>query len=829
MTRPEETPTVRSTANPPGRAALSRRISTHAQAMASMRAILQHEAQPAAVRALARRPADEPAIALLDGWAMVADIVSFYTERITQEGYLRTATELRSVRELARGLGQELGPGVAAEADLAFTVEEAAGAPPAATVPKGTLVQSVPGQDQAPQVFETDDDLEARAAWNAVPAIAADPQTCNARTRQLWLTGTGSGLRPGDTLLAVGPDPGPSGEAPTRDVLRVTGVTAAPPGFPSWTLLHLEPLTPSTDPAADPAANRAPGPGGGSVHAFAERASLFGWNAPATGLLAQAAPPPAAAPEAPGGGPGRFLTLDGDHPRILPGSWLVVQTGDICQGFKVGPVTPSGDISNGFSGRTTRIGIDQADQVAIDRRTTLVHCQSAELPAAVMPRTVLVAGAKLELAATDPPLPLGRTVLVQGTAVADGDGGGTALGGTTVERAVVRTSTVDCSGTLMTVTLDRALQHSYLPETVTVLGNVIRATHGEPVHQVLGSGDGARTFHRLRTRRGPLTHRRTEASAEPASTLRVSVDGAPWSEVPSLAAAGPHDPVFAVRAEEDGTVEVVFGDGQYGARLPTGTENITADYRVGTGGDGALDPGQLTLPLSRPLGIAAVTNPAATWGWVPPAALSDARLDTSLRIRTLDRVVSVADHEDFVRGLAGIGGARAETVWNGSRRMVVVSVTGLGSASLDDGLLAGLDAALAAVRDPGIPVLVLRAETHRYGMRVELEAEPGSQWPAVARRVTETLHQEFAAERRPFGSPVTDSAVLAVVRAVPGVAACTLPRLLRLAPEATYLPPDTAAERVIGPSPARVEAGTILAAGVIGLAAEHCKIRRMKS
>jgi predicted phage baseplate assembly protein len=595
----------------------------------------------------------------------------------------------------------------------------------------------------------------------------------------------------------------------------VTGVTASPEGHPSWTVLDLEPMTPGTGPAVE----RAQGPGG-SVHTFAERANLFGWNAPATGPLPGTAQPSGSTPADADASTDGFLTLDGDHQRVLPGSWLVVQSGDTCLPFTAGQVRPSGATHNGFSGRTTQIQIDHgADLSAFDARTTIVHCQSIGLPATVMPRTRPVAGRELELTATDPPLPPGRTVLVRG---ADAVGGGTA-----VERAVVVTSTIDDTAAAMTVVLDRDLEHSYLPQTFTVLGNVIRATHGEPVHQVLGSGDGTSTFHRLRTRRGPLTHRRAEATTEPASTLRISVDGAPWSQVPSLATAGPHDPVFAVRAEEDGTVEVVFGDGRFGARLPTGTENVTADYRVGTGADGALEPGQLTLPLSRPLGIATVTNPAATRGWAPPAALSDARLDTPLSLRTLGRVVSVADHEDFVRGLAGVGAARAETVWSGTRRTVVVSVTGPDAAPLDDGQLAGLDTALAALRDPGLPALVLRAETLWYGLRVELDPEPGSEWSAVSRRVAETLRQEFAPGRRPFGPPVTASAVLAVIRTVPGVAACTMPRLLRLAPGSTDLPPDTASEPAVGPSPARSEAGTIRPAGVIGLASDRSEIRRM--
>ncbi len=56
-------------------------------------------------RGLTTRASDDPALALLDGWATVADVLTFYQERIANEGYLRTATERRSVLELARLLG----------------------------------------------------------------------------------------------------------------------------------------------------------------------------------------------------------------------------------------------------------------------------------------------------------------------------------------------------------------------------------------------------------------------------------------------------------------------------------------------------------------------------------------------------------------------------------------------------------------------------------------------------------------------------------------------------------------------------------------------------
>ena len=61
--------------------------------------------------------------------------------------------------------------------------------------------------------------------------------------------------------------------------------------------------------------------------------------------------------------------------------------------------------------------------------------------------------------------------------------------------------------------------------------------------------------------------------------LEVSVDGTPWRWVPSLAAAGVDDSVFAVDPD---TGTVVFGDGLNGKRPPAGAA-ITVRYRNGGG------------------------------------------------------------------------------------------------------------------------------------------------------------------------------------------------------------------------------------------------------
>lgn len=245
------TPRVpRPTANRPGLDALSYRIGAHADFLESLKARLSTHVLPddavsdsaaAASGVAPRRPlaalrtraADDPAIALLDGWATVADVLTFYQERIANEGYLRTATERRSVLALAALVGYAPRPGVAASAFLAYDIDANATEP--VTIPAGARVQSVPGPDEMPQTFETSDALPAAAAWNSLAPRRTRPQQPEEAIEagRLWLAGISANLAPGDPILIAA-----AGEP---DLYRVTGVRVEPEAdrteveFAPWT------------------------------------------------------------------------------------------------------------------------------------------------------------------------------------------------------------------------------------------------------------------------------------------------------------------------------------------------------------------------------------------------------------------------------------------------------------------------------------------------------------------------------------------------------------------------------------------------------------------
>ena len=91
--------TPRATANRPGLTELAYRIGTHADFMETMQARLSSYNFPE-LAGLTTRDGSDPSLALLDAWAAVADVLTFYQERIANEGYLRTADERRSILEL---------------------------------------------------------------------------------------------------------------------------------------------------------------------------------------------------------------------------------------------------------------------------------------------------------------------------------------------------------------------------------------------------------------------------------------------------------------------------------------------------------------------------------------------------------------------------------------------------------------------------------------------------------------------------------------------------------------------------------------------------------
>src|SRR5437660_9495975 len=221
--------------NRPGLNALGYRVGTHGSFLETMKARLSNlelppelfeaGASPSPEQArpllsLTTRVSSDPSIALLDAWATVADVLTFYQERIANEGFLLTATERRSILELARLVGYRLRPGVAASVFFAYTLEKDS----VVEIPSGARAQSVPGPGELPQSFETSEKLLARSEWNNLKPRLTRPQLItlqgdfgtDAGTREtLYFEGVSTKLSAGDALLII------LSKTPCQQALRV--------------------------------------------------------------------------------------------------------------------------------------------------------------------------------------------------------------------------------------------------------------------------------------------------------------------------------------------------------------------------------------------------------------------------------------------------------------------------------------------------------------------------------------------------------------------------------------------------------------------------------
>ncbi|MFJ7071458.1 putative baseplate assembly protein [Streptomyces sp. NPDC098781] len=194
--------------NPPGRTALDYRVGDYGSFRAALLDRLASPAHPALGGLTVRTP-DDPAIGLLDATAVLGDLLTFHSERIADEAYIRTANEHRSLVLLGRLVGHRPRPGVAAATHLAYTLERdpRAEAQPV-LIPRGARSHSVPASaDEQSLTFETSRDLTARWDFNELKVRRRRPSLVTPadleRRSELFVEGTGNSLRTGDQLLFV--------------------------------------------------------------------------------------------------------------------------------------------------------------------------------------------------------------------------------------------------------------------------------------------------------------------------------------------------------------------------------------------------------------------------------------------------------------------------------------------------------------------------------------------------------------------------------------------------------------------------------------------------
>ena len=471
-------------------------------------------------------------------------------------------------------------------------------------------------------------------------------------------------------------------------------------------------------------------------------------------------------------------------------------------------------------------------------RATTVFCRSEELPLADVPITDKVCQGELELDRLYDGLRSGRWMILSGErADVPGTSGVQAselvmLAG--VSQRVKLTETAGRDGaprplpgdSLHTfVTFASPLAYCYWRGSVVLNGNVVHATHGETRAEVLGAGDASQALQTFTLKQSPLTYTSAPSVTGTASSLVVRVGGVAWQEAGRLAALGPGSRGLLTRQDDESRTSVVFGDGEHGSRLPTGQENVQATYRSGIGAPGNVQPGQISLLATKPLGVKAVTNPLRASGGADRDGRDDIRRNAPLAVLALDRLVSTPDYADFARTFAGIGKASAARLTDGTRTLVHVTIAGAGDIPVDvtSDLYQNLTAALHRYGDPYLPVSVGVRELLALVVSAQVKVLPGYDWELVEPAVRARLLDVLGFDRRELGQDVLPSEVITAIQGVAGVDYTDLD-VLRAIDEATVVgalsapagppsagpvPAGTASAGRIEVSPARVVSGVV--------------------
>jgi len=771
--------------NRPGLSAITYRTGTWATFKESMLARLSSSEYPA-LGYLKTRDDDDFTIALLDATSVMLDILTFYQERLANENYLRTATQIDSLTQLSRLIGYQPSPGVSASAYLAFTLRAATGLPTdpgttAITIPAGTQVQSVPAQGQKPQYFQTSADIPAKADWNALPVQTGYPWQPNTHDPGMYLAGTATQLNPGDAILIVGNERLiDSPTSPRWDLRFITAVqsdTANQRTYITWSA-HLG------------GGGVAPAAKNPQVYALRQKAALFGYNAInplmldwrtrkrlENASLISGSPPEwkfgtsAASPTNLAGA--SLVDLDAVYSKLAPGGWLVLtrpstnSSGTPTLDANLYRLTNVSSISrsdHGLSGKISRIladtNLNLSGYYNATRQAGALG-QSELLPVPEQPLDYPLYGTYLDLEVLRPdlvginaiavtgkaqkialnlsnpdtttvnfvpnddpssPVPLAQSQILTllqppGLFASDGSIPGWSTSTQTVTLAVAdasgRTGTITTIVSNFVLTLpassDPVVQESALVSQITqiatpyahtrillqspllncydrtvttVNANVVAATAGAPVTELLGSGSAATPNQRFALKQSPLTYTQAATPTGSLSSLQVTANGAAWTAVPTLYNQPPTAPVYTVVNQPGGTATVQFGDGVEGATLPTGQSNIQANYRIGIGSAGNVAAGAITTLMDRPAGVSGVTNPLPATGGQDAQSADDIRANAPLSVLTLGRAVSITDYQNFAASFAGI--AKASAIWlpNGANRGVFLTVAAAGGAAL---------------------------------------------------------------------------------------------------------------------------------------------------
>lgn len=487
------------------------------------------------------------------------------------------------------------------------------------------------------------------------------------------------------------------------------------------------------------------------------------------------------------------LFLDQAHDEILPSSLVMIQRpveNVIMRDVRrVDDALSTQRTAYGISGKTTVLTFAESwweigaeGDIGDTLRRTLVYGQSEKLILVEEPITDPVRltkedsanGQGIELAELYDELTSGRWVIFSGER-ADIPG---VTGVKASELLMISGLRQDFDKNLpgdkmhTTLLLATPTAYTYKRDTLTIYGNVVKATHGETRNETLGSGDGSQPLQSFDLQQPPLTFVPAPTPAGVESTLKIYVNDVEWHEADTLAGLKPKDRNFITKTDDNDKTSVIFGNGQQGSRLPTGVLNVKSIYRNGIGKGGNVQAEQISLLQTRPLGVKSVLNPLRASGGADKENRDQARENAPLAVMALDRLVSLRDYADFTRTFAGIAKASGRRLSDRHQEFIHLTIAGADDIPIDptSDLYRNL---LIALRELGDLSVTVRVNSRRLVVLVlsaNVRLLPDYQWEPVVTNIRAVLLESFGFQKRALGQAALLCEIIGTIQNVEGVA-----------------------------------------------------------
>lgn len=732
-----------------GLESIPRQIANFAQFRGAMLGALHHHGELAAWRA---RDEDDLGVMLLEMWAYVCDVLAFYDEVIAHECYVRTARRRPSLRKLVGLLGYLPRPAVAASVKLAVKAEGRK----VVALPRGTAFLSGAFDSEAPQVFELDAVTKIHPFNNQFSLKQPRPEKLGDASKSykedyLLLKPATVNLKVGDLVLVH------VTTAPTKNqILSVAGI-ADKEGKDGEKYVQVN----FDDNLTLPVGVR---PDQIMLLSPTQMASL--WMLSAKPLLE----------------PLNRIILDGLYRQIKPGDDVILAVNSERNGYTVEstselmkalPPLGSTEVKDkDKSGKTytitpppikvpiTALFLSPKDQ-------KLSKYQEAPNKTRVyygfIDAGTVAVEAKTTFADSDP-LEVSSTI-------------DTSKDHTLSSRFLLEDKNetgVEVTGTLDAKTCQLKLDNKWAYELVApvqLFGNVVTASRGETVAgEILGSGNASVANQSFKLLNKPLTYipsPTTDNERAVKTTLEIYVNGIRWTEVESFFKAKPDAEVYVVRQNDQGESLITFGDGRHGARLATGTNNVTANYRYGAGAN--TPPAGSITQLGSPLkDLQSVHNPMAASGGGDADKASELQANGPRSVLTLGRAVSLQDFEALAASYPGVKAARAEWRWHGIRQRPVAQIWYIGKLGIEH----TLTTTLRNRADPGVALDVDQAKPLPLRLSLHVDLDPRHDDKVVLKKIRQRLLEMETGMLAPanigIGRPLYRSHLFAEVLAVPG-------------------------------------------------------------